>query len=167
MGNYVINTDIEQFERVDIKNSSDISDSIVVIVLNSSTNNKLFDYYSAVKDLIINRNRVLLLIDGNTTNIDKQISMLMISYAKYDIYRIEDMSSLDFEYVAKLIDREPTREEIEQFIGCDISMYDKINSLLAEMCSLFGNIDELGDFIASNSELLENTVSVLDYFFLV
>ena len=39
MGNYVINTDIEQFERVDIKNSSDISDSIVVIVLNSSTNN--------------------------------------------------------------------------------------------------------------------------------
>ena len=147
MGNYVINTDIEQFERVDIKNSSDISDSIVIIVLNSSTNNKLFDYYSAVKDLIINRNRVLLLIDGNTTNIDKQISMLMISYAKYDIYRIEDMSSLDFEYVAKLIDREPTREEIEQFIGCDISMYDKINSLLAEMCSLFGNIDELGDFI--------------------
>lgn len=163
MGNYVINTDIEQFERIDIKNSSDISDSIVIIVLNSSTNNKLFDYYSAVKDLIINRNRVLLLIDGNTTNIDKQISMLMISYAKYDIYRIEDMSSLDFEYVAKLIDREPTREEIEQFIGCDISMYDKINSLLAEMCSLFGNIDELGDFIASNSELLENTVSVLDY----
>ena len=77
MSNYVINTDIEQFERVDIKNSSDISDSIVVIVLNSSTNNKLFDYYSAVKDLIINRNRVLLLIDGNTTNIDKQISMLI------------------------------------------------------------------------------------------
>lgn len=164
MTNYSINLDIDTFNRIDIKSVSNIADSIVVVLLNNSTNNKLFDYYSSVKELILNRNRVILLMDSlSNSNIDKQISMLMVSYGKYDIYRIEDIKSVDFEYMAGILDREPTREEIEQFIGCDISMYDKINVLLAELCNISNNTTELGEFIANNMELLENTVSVLDY----
>ena len=140
MTNYSINLDIDTFNRIDIKSVSNITDSIVAVLLNNSTNNKLFDYYSSVKELILNRNRVILLIDSlSNSNIDKQISMLMVSYGKYDIYRIEDIKSVDFEYVGGILDREPTREEIEQFIGCDISMYDKINVLLAELYNISNN----------------------------
>lgn len=161
--NYSINIDIDGYNKIEIKDASGISDSNVVIVLNNSTNNRLFDYYSSVKDMILNRNRVILLIDSFTSNIDKQISMLMVSYGKYDIYRVDNIANIDSGYINKLLDREPTREEIEQFIGCDVSMYDKINALLAEMCSLCNNTNELAEFIAKNSELLENTVNILDY----
>ena len=161
--NYSINIDIDGYNKIEIKDASGIADSNVVIVLNNSTNNRLFDYYSSVKDMILNRNRVILLIDSFTSNIDKQISMLMVSYGKYDIYRVDNIANIDSAYINKLLDREPTREEIEQFIGCDVSMYDKINALLAEMCSLCNNTNELAEFIAKNSELLENTVNILDY----
>ena len=145
--NYSINIDIDGYNKIEIKDASGIADSNVVIVLNNSTNNRLFDYYSSVKDMILNRNRVILLIDSFTSNIDKQISMLMVSYGKYDIYRVDNIANIDSAYINKLLDREPTREEIEQFIGCDVSMYDKINALLAEMCSLCNNTNELAEFI--------------------
>ena len=44
MTNYSINLDIDTFNRIDIKSVSNITDSIVAVLLNNSTNNKLFDY---------------------------------------------------------------------------------------------------------------------------
>lgn len=163
MSSYSINIDLEGFSKIDISETPAISDSTVIILLSSSSSNKLFDYYSSVKDLILNRNRIILLIDEHNSNIDKQIAMLMVSYGKYDIYRISDINDIDTDYIETIISRQPTREEIEQFIGCDVSMYDKINSVLSEMCKLFNDTNELSSFIASNLELLENTVNVLDY----
>ena len=54
--NYSINIDIDGYNKIEIKDASGIADSNVVIVLNNSTNNRLFDYYSSVKDMILNSN---------------------------------------------------------------------------------------------------------------
>ena len=103
MSCYSINIDLEGFSKLDIAETSAISDSTVIILLSSSSSNKLFDYYSSVKDLILNRNRIILLIDEHNSNIDKQIAMLMVSYGKYDIYRISDINDIDTDYMETII----------------------------------------------------------------
>ena len=160
--NYTVNFSVG-YEQKDIKETKEIKDSTILVYLDSSVNKKLFEYYYYLKAMILNNNRVIIILDNYTCGIEKQLCMLMVSYNRYDIYRVLEQKDLTSEYIESLLERTPTIEEVEQFIGCDISMYANINEVLTEMSSLYDNPEALSEFIAKNLELLENTVNVIDF----
>lgn len=160
---YTINFELENYDYKNIKDTSDIKNDLILVLLDNKNDRKLFTYYYYIKQMIVNNNRVVLLIDRYTSNIEKQICMLMASYNRYDIYRLDDIKDLNLDYVASILDRNPTREEIEQFIGCDIAMYANVNEVLTELYSLVNKPEELEQFVNTNSELLDNAIGVIDY----
>jgi len=158
---------IANISEIDIEDSSiiDIKNSTVIIVLDKESSNKLYRYYTVVKNLIIHENRVILIMDEDKSKIRKQICMLLVNYNKYDIYRVDDMSLVDDDYIKEVISRSPTYEEIETFIGSDIALSAEINTMLSKMTDLIKNqeYEQLQQFIAENINSLENTVTIIDY----
>ena len=113
-----INYNIEDNRLSNIKN-----DTIVIIINKDAT--ELYLYYHTIKTLLLNNNRVILIIN-NKSNMIKHICMLMVLYKRYDIYVIEDESILDIEHIEVLIGREPTEDEVGQYVDIDAIANEKL-----------------------------------------
>lgn len=167
MDKYTINHDIEGIPRLDIVDNEllDLKNSLVVVVLSEDSNGKLYSYYSSIRQLIINNNRILLLLDGHKSRIRKQISMLLMSYRMYDIYTIDDLKSIDKSYIESLESREPSEEEVTTFVGPDITAYAEINDILLSIVdSINGSdIEKLRSLIEQNRESIEDFIDIIDY----
>lgn len=151
--------------EVDNEEISSIVGKTVVLLLDRDTNGRLYDYYNAVRTLITNNNKVIVIMDGATSNIRKQICMLMSSYKRYDIYKIDDVSAIDIEYIKEMENRQPSEAEVETFIGIDVAAYSELNELLLKLSKdvTAENINEVAETVRNNKELLENSSSVFDY----
>lgn len=164
---YIVNIDIENLDKVDISSPelANLKNDSVLIWLSTESNARLYEYYLSVKGLLVNGNRVLLLMDGEKSMIRKQICMLLATYQNYDMYIIKDKDLVNFDYVMSLLDREPTVEEVETFIGSDMAMYDKVNDLLTAITDLVRKekYEELTELFISNINLMDTTINVVEY----
>ena len=164
--NYSVNIELDGYTKTNIedKELDSLTDSTVVIVLDSESNAKLYEYYCTVKNLIINNNRLIMLLDGDRSKIRKQICMLMVSYNKYDIYRIDNMSIVDNDYISNILSRSPGFEEVETFIDKDVAAGGKVNELLAEISSNLskGNLESANKLLAENINIMESAINTVD-----
>lgn len=167
MNKYIIGYNIDNMQtlRLDDEQLPSLRDSLVVVVLTNESNGKLYNYYSVTRQLIINNNRLILILDGHTSRIRKQISMLLMSYRIYDIYTIDDLASIDKDYIESLESREPSESEVTTFVGPDITAYAEINNLLTQMIDSVNasDIDKLREIIEFNRENIEDFIDVIDY----
>lgn len=168
---YIIGLNVEGLTRLDIEDTSvsNLKNSNIAIVLSSDSSDRLAIYYSTIRTLIINNNRVILILDGNKSKIRKTISMLLASYRKYDIYTIDDISIIDKEYITSLIKRNPSEDEVSTFIGSDVTAYSEIDSVIVELSTLVNNnsLDGVRELIESKRDSIDNFIDLINYMKLV
>lgn len=162
-----VNFSVDGYSKLDILDDKlvECRDSTVIIALDESTSNSLYDYYNTVRNLLIHKNRVIVVVIGEESKIRKQICMLAASYRNYDIYSVLDKGSLNSEYIETLLEREPTIEEVETFIGADITAYSEMNDILLKLCEkvTVSDIDNLAELILQNKEMIQCFPSLIDY----
>lgn len=162
-----INIDIDGYTRTDISDDMllSITDSTIVLMLDETTNDKLYTYYSTVRSLITNNNKVIILLSGTESKIRKQICMLAASYRRYDIYSVDDVNIVDREYIDTIMERTPDIDEVEQFIGADIATYSEINSVMLQLTDHLDDntLDEFISIVEHNRDIIENSVEIYNY----
>jgi len=164
---YLINAEVVSYKTLDIKAEelSTITGDTVIIVLDEQTSSYLYDYYNTVRTLLINKNRVILVMIDSESKIRKQLCMLAVSYRNYDIYSVKSKDNINSEFIETVLDREPTIEEVETFIGADITAYSEINDILLKLCDRVSveDIDKIKEIVYENKEMIQAFPSLLDY----
>ena len=162
---YKLNGNYIEFNIEDIEELSIIRNSQVLVILNSNSDNKLFEYYSGLKTILKNNNKLVIILDSdNKSAIRKTICMLSVSMGCYNIY---DCSMVDLteEYVKSLLDRTASELEVESYIGEDISAFDRASELMIQMQNYVrrGDGDALADLVVENKEVILSVPVVMDY----
>ena len=167
MERYIIGKYIDGLELLEMDSDrvKEIEDRVVVVVLGNESNGKLYSYYVMVKGLLMRRNRVILLLDGNVSRIRKQISMLLVSYGGYDIYTVDSLDDIDSKYIDKLEGRVPSKEEVMTFIGADIMAFGELSEIMLKITDSIrgGDIEGLRGVIEDNVDNIENFIDIIDY----
>lgn len=166
MGNYIINHDIDGFEKVDIDDSRlKDKDNTIILVLNESTNDKLQLYYNNIIDIILSGAKLIAIETNKESKIRKIIFMLMVLYKNYNIYRVSDTSIIDADYIDSIKDRTPDIMEVQQYVGGDISAYSDLSMIIFGISQLVskGNMEGLKSFIEQHMESIENSIDVIEY----
>lgn len=166
---YCIGTDIDGFETIDIDSDSlgNASESEIIVVLGENSTGQLNKYYVAIKNILSPKklNRLIIILDGTTSNIRKQICMLCVSMECYDIYTVDDLSIVDKEYVDTLLNRNPTEEEVETFVGSDLIAYSELSQFVIKLnaLALDNNTDGIQELIAGNKNIIYDFPPLIDY----
>lgn len=167
MDKYIVNYNIQGLLRKQItdKELTEGEDNLVVVVLDKSTNDQLYTYYNRIRDIILSKNKVILIIVGEESDISKPISMLMGAYRKYDIYKVESLDYVDSSYIDEINEHTPTYEEVQLYIGGDITAYFELNTILLEIDKFIKNMDTEGliDFLEKNIISVSKFTDVVDY----
>lgn len=165
MQRYSIGIKLDGYQETDVDTDEVIKDSLVVLMLSEESNGRLYDYYTFVKGLIVNNNRIILLMDDKKSKIRKQICMLLASYRLYDMYKVEDVNNVTESYIESLLDRKPSEDEVSTFIGSNITAYSNINELLLKMNDIIdkSDIDALQELIEQNRDKIEQFTDIIDY----
>lgn len=162
MQGYTVNFKSDGYDEISISNTGELNNENIIVLLDNSCDNQLKEYYAYIRQLIINYNKVILLDKGS--RITNQLGMLMCLYGRYDIYKVED-SSLTKDYIDMLLEREPTLEEVETFIGADIVGFAEINNIITQIIDSVKakDIDSLTAVIGDNINEIEGLVGLIDY----
>lgn len=166
---YCIGINIEGFERLEMDKEKleDISGSEVVLVLDESSSGQLNKYYSGVKNILTPRklNRLILILDGTTSTIRKQICMLCVTMENYDIYSVENIANVNKEYVELLLKRSPTESEVSTFISSDLSAYARLSQFVLKLNALAteGNAKEIESLVVENKSIIYDFPPLVDY----
>lgn len=167
MEKYIINHQVQGY--IDLSTDGEtihsLRDSLVITVLDENSNGKLYSYYSGIRSLIVNNNKVILLLIGSAAHFRKQLSMLLVSYGNYNVYTLDEKAIIDREYLATIEAREPSEEEVMQFVGSDITAYSEINNILLNMTSKVeeADIDGLREVVEKYKDSIEGFVDIIDY----
>ncbi len=166
MGKYIINHSIEGYEKSEIGNTVLVGkDNIVILVLDESTSDRLIDYYDSLIKIMVSGAKVFIIIVGKESKIRKSICILAANYRNYNIYKVDSKNTITKEYINTIIDREPTIDEVQSFVGGDISGYSDISTILLGIDDLIshGDMEGLKGFIEGHINSIENLTSVIDY----
>ena len=164
---YTINCTVSTFEPLSIEglDISKITQSIVSVVLDKNTNDKLHMYYNTIRELILNRNRVIAILVGEESNIRKSICNLLASYHCYDIYEVDSLNKINKEYLETVIARTPGLSEVQNFISSEITAYADLNVIMLGIKNLIGigDIEGLTRFVESHIPSMCSFAETIDY----
>lgn len=166
MGKYIVNHTINDYITTNIDNSElKNKDNINIIVLDESTNDKLSDYYNNVRDMIVAGARVYIIAVGTESKIKKSLFILAANYKNYNLYKVDSKDTITSDYINTIIQRNPTIDEIQTFVGGDISGYSDISVILLGIDDLTrrGDIEGLKEFIETHVNSIENLTNVVEY----
>lgn len=167
MARYIVNTDVHNLERLEITDERLYSGdgNTVVVMLDAETDGKLHEYYNGILNVLLSRNKLILVLLGEGLELRKPICNLMTSYRNYNIYEISSKDILDEEYIKEIELRSPTYEEVQTFVGGDITAYSDINTIVIGIETLIqeGNIDGLKVFLSRHLNSVSRFTEVVDY----
>ena len=167
MSKYLVNHSINGYETVEItdKKLVDGVGNYVVVLLDESTNTKALEYYDNITNILISQNKLILVIVGKESKIRKTVSYLVANYRNYNIYRVDSKDTVNSEYIDTIIDREPGIDEVQAFVGGDVSAYADLNMILMGIDDIVsrGNTDELKVFVENHITSIENLTYVTEY----
>lgn len=167
MANYIINHSVKGYEEVGIADSrlTDTEGNNIILVLDESTNDKLNDYYERATDILTSRNRLFLIVVAKESKIRKAMCNLVTNYRNYDIYRVDSKDTITSEYLNTAIERHPTIDEIQSFVGGDVSGYADIGIIILGIDDLVtrGDLEGLKRFIEEHVGSIENLTAVVEY----
>ena len=164
---YIINHEIPEYTKVDITSSeiNGAANDTVVLILDESTSDHLHDYYEQVTKILTSGNKLYIIIVGKESKIRKAICTLACNYRNYNMYKVDSKDTVDLEYVETIIDREPTIDEVQSFIGGDIAAYGDINTIIIgiEDCVANGDLEGVKNVVEQHINSIEGLASVVDY----
>lgn len=166
MSKFIINHSVNGYQNTDIKNNDIYNrDNTVILVLDESTSNKLVEYYDACTKMLSAGTKLCIIMVGKDSKIRKSICNLAANYRNYNLYKVDSKETVTEEYANTIIEREPTIDEVQSFIGGDISGFSDINIILTGIDDLVnhGDIDGLKTFIESHIHSIDNLTTVIDY----
>ena len=165
MNTYLVNFELMGYKTITLEEATEMDSSNIIIFIDTDVNNSIKDYYNRIKELIISRNRVILVTIGEDKNeVGKALGALMCSYNKYDIYSVESKEIIDSNYIEIIKERTPGYTEVCTFVGGEITAYSEISTILLGIESLVseGNIEGLGVFLEQHMNSIEHLTSILD-----
>lgn len=166
MGKFIINHELEGYNTVEI-NNVDLpkEQSDVILVLSSEDGINKTEYYNAVLEMLVSGTKLITVIVGQGSNLSKSISRLMATYRNYNIYSVIDKDIIDNEFTENVMGREPSYNEVQTFIGGDVSGYADINSIILGIKSLVsdGDTDGIKTFISNHINSIEAFPDVINY----
>lgn len=163
---YTIGIKIGEYKEIPINSSLEElgEHNTFIMLINKNADDRLSAYYSMAKDIILANNR-LIAIGVVGTMMAKQIYMLMSSYKKYDIYEINSEDELTKDLIDVIIDRNPTKDEVENFIGCEITAYAEITEIVNKIVEAIRSDNEarLKEIINNNIDSIYTFNVIIDY----
>lgn len=162
MNKYIIGTNIIGYDNLKLEENLDnIAESVVVIILDGKTIDIPL-YYIQIKKLL-SKNKVILI----TTEKNEQFSILaalMASVNRYDIYCVTDRDIITAGYLEVIEGRSPDYLEIQQYIGADITAYDRVTEIIMHIANMIddGDLDKLKKYIEDNKESIDSIVMAID-----
>lgn len=159
---YTVNFECSNFQKISIEEAAKLASETIVILLNSSCNDKLRDYYTSIRKMLIKANSVVV-VDDNSS-ITNQIGMLMCLYENYGIYRATG-NSLNEDYITSLISREPTIQEVETFVNADLAGYAELNNIILDLMNAVKakDVNKITEVLSEKIDEIENFVGLIDY----
>ena len=166
MSRYIINSSVVDYTTVEISDPrlTEVG-STVILILDKTTNEELYTYYNKVLDIIMAKNKLITIIVGKESKIRKAICTLMASYRDYNMYYVDSLDIVDKEFIESVIERQPSYEEVQTFIGGDVSGYSDISAIVLGINSIInsGELDGLKTFINNHITSIESFPEVIDY----
>lgn len=163
--NISTNLDNSSIDIADKESYADIERSTFVLLMNSTSNDYLYEWYECIRILCKHSNKIVLIMDKyNKSSIRKQICMLMASYSCYNMYEA-GVDELTDEYINTVCERDASEMEVEEYIGTDILAFDKANEILLKLKEYTVNedIEGLMDYAESNKEVIVSIPIVVDF----
>lgn len=140
--------------------------SEVLVYLDKDSNDRLIDYYKAIRNILRQSNKlVLLYMQDDETEVTKAVTHLCLEYACYNIYKLIDVNTVTKEYVDGLFKRESSQDEVQMFVSTEGEAYETISEALLRITEyvLDNKLDDLQDYIMQNKDLIRAYPSVLSY----
>lgn len=165
---FCVGKEIEGFKLVRITDEEllECKNSKVVLYLDRESNDRLLDYYKAVRNILRSGNDLLVLLnEEETSNISQAITHLNLEYANYKIYKVYNDTVLDKEYISDMYKRKSSADEVQLYVSKEGEAYETITEALlsiSEMC-LDNKLNELQDYIINNKDLIKEYPAVLSY----
>jgi len=167
MTRYAVGKNLIGFESlaVDSEKVGTIRDSQVVIILSGDDDNLYTEYYKAIKELIINNNKVVLVYVSGRSTIWKPLAMLMASYRRYDIYEVDNYNEITESYVMQMMSRTASEEEVRTFVSSEVIAYGELDSLLLDVSSAIqnGDVESAVRLLASKADIVEASIGAINY----
>lgn len=159
-----------QLNVTDTNSIANITDSVVVVVVDKTTTNQLYKYYTAIETFEKNNNRVMV-IGTKEVNDDldafKSLASLVVKNGGYDVYIAEEFSDkndITSQYLTTLEKRDPDLSEVKTFISGDIIACNQLDSIVIGIETLVkeGSLEGLAQFIENRSESVESLTTAFN-----
>lgn len=166
MSNYIVDYDLPNFEKIEIKDIGSISnqDNNLIVVVRDTLN--FNDLYIGIKSYLSNNAGNIYLIFRQEIKDDmKAICCLLALYGVYNIYIIEKDDIITVEYIEKLFKRKPSLSEVITYISAEIGSYADLSVIINGIQTLSnnGDIGALKSFIEENIESIDSSVNMIEY----
>lgn len=166
MTKYLLNENIHGYEKItaeDIEKTNG-SDNLFVVIINKGIDNKTGNYYQFINKALKNKNRVIVVGLNDENKSFKPIASMMTTFNNYNIYQVEAKEDISAPYLLKLEEREPDLEEVQTFVGGDITAYSDMSTILFGVESLVeeGNIEGLKNYVQEHIMSIENLTVTLN-----
>lgn len=137
----------------------------VALIVNETNEEESKKYYKAIRNILLYKSKVYLIIVENGKNIEQECINLMLIYRNCNIYKVDDINFIDYDYIQSIFDREASFTEVQAYLGYDTTSYGDIVELVGKIQSLIEekNIDELEEFIARNLKAIRDMPNVISY----
>ena len=166
MERYIVNSKMPGFTSVDIDDKSLLGrDKIILVIANEEIDDHLSKYYTSIKEILISGGRVMLIGVGDKSRAFLPLASLMVCYSAYDIYMVQTMDIVTVPYINSLIERKPSFEEVQSFIGGKVTAIGDIDTIILGIQSLVNdnNIDGFKVFLEQHMPSIESMMVTIDY----
>jgi len=155
---------LKEFQKVDIDEVDRLTGEEVVVILDSENNFEFIKIYTAVKKILINKNKVVF-IYSEENKYWKIIALIFILYENYNIYKLEDIAELNNEYIKELFKRNATPEEVRTFITPELISIEKLDEILLQLKNLItaGELQKAVEITAEYADVLESSIEALNW----
>ena len=150
-GNYTV---ITSKEALSIVNSN------LVIIIDNDNKVENYELFKIMYKVASKNNKVFLIGVNLEKNYAKNIYCLAVAKSIYNIYDVDDMDTVDDEYLSYIIKKENTLQDIENYIGSDVVFSETIGTILLEIINKCNENDDDGllEYIKVNLDILKNSV---------
>lgn len=167
MNKYIVNHDIEGMVRKNISDAElkEGTENLVVVVLDSSTEESLKEYYNNITDILLSKNKLVIIIIQDESDIGVHIANLACLYKCYNIYEVSNRGIIDKDYMERVESRTPNYSEVQAFLGGGITAYSEIGDILLEVRDLLseGDVEGLKRLLDKHEGSVNDLNVAVDY----
>ena len=150
----------DKFTLINAREALSIVKSNLVIIVDDNNRVDNYELFKIMYKVVSKENKVFLLGVGLEDAYAKNIYCLAVAKSIYNIYNVDDMDTIDEEYIDYIISKDNTLQDIENYIGSDVVFSETIGTILLEIINKCNEKDDEGllEYIKMNIDILKNSV---------